>query len=57
MKVAFLGGLSVPEGQVPFPLSALAKHRRWNLAPSAYIGLNLSTYEMDSVPLFQVFQG
>ena len=37
MKVAFLGGLSVPEGQVPLSISAQAMHCRWNMAPSAQI--------------------
>ena len=37
MKVAFLGGPAVQEGQVPLSLSALAKHRRRNKALSARI--------------------
>ncbi len=37
MKVAFLGGMSVPEGQVPLFLSAFAKNYHWNWAPSAHI--------------------
>jgi len=45
--VAFLGGPAVPEGQVPLPLSALAKHCRRNRVPSARIigiGLNPSVH-------------
>ena len=37
MKVAFPGGLSVPEGQVPFPLSTLASAL---LLEQGTIGLN-----------------
>ena len=36
MKVAFLGGLSVPEGQVPLPLSAQAKQLRFYVVSSAF---------------------